>query len=77
MHFNPPAFSAASALSLQNNNQSDVMHSLHNIITDAQDMVSNDQSGFFELYTNRLKIAWFIEIIQTWEEIQKDHLTVI
>lgn len=34
MHFNPKAFSAASALSLQNNNQSDVMHSLHNIITD-------------------------------------------
>lgn len=34
MHFNPKAFSAASALSLQNNNQRDVMHSLHNIITD-------------------------------------------
>lgn len=41
-------------------------------------MVSNDQSGFFELYTNRLKIAWFIEIIQTWEETKKkDNLTVV
>lgn len=39
-------------------------------------MVSNDQSGFFELYTNRLKIAWFIDIIQTWEG-KKDNLTVV
>lgn len=36
-----------------------------------QDMVSNDQSVFFELYTNRLKIAWFIEIIQTSRQKQK------